>query len=758
MNKTNQSNKDNKQKETYIKHIIKNAPQEPGIYKMIDKDKKIIYIGKAKNIKKRLQSYFNKTKDKTIKTKVMIKKIQDIKYTTVNTELEATILETNLIKELRPKYNILMKDNKNYVYIKITKEDYPRILITRKIEKDGSKYFGPKTAKHKVQKTLKVLNKLFPYRSCNLSINYINPTNNKQTPHKVEIKNKTITYPCLDYHIKKCPGPCIGQISPTKYKENIQNIINFLQGKHNQIIENLKKEMFEKVETKQFEQAAKLRDKIKSIEEILEHQTISTTKDENLDVINYITENNKDAFFSLFQIREGKIINQENFHLTSQEEQEDQLYLIQFLKTYYTETINIPQTILIPDNIKDTQKIQELENTLNILTNKKIQIKTPKKGIKNQLIELSLKNAKSFAKLNKIKWEGTNKDTRQESLEKIREILKLKEIPKKIECYDISHHGGKETVASMVVFENGLPNKTLYRKFKINIEDKPDDYASMKEALERRLKYLTKDETRILLKKETKTETIYTIKKQKKEEGSITIKNIKTTNKIVITKLTTKKEQTNEETIKLIKKIAKKYKIKRIYIKTKEKDIKKYEEINFQHLKTTLKHIKLNKNEEILALDTYKIQKDESFTKKPNLIIIDGGKGQLNIVNKILKQYKLEIPLISLAKKEEEIFKAGESISIKLDKTSNELNLIKHLRDESHRFANIYREKLYLKKLTSSELDQIPTIGEKTKIKLLKQFGSYNEIKKATLYELEKIAGKKTALEIKKHINSQTKK
>ncbi|MDA1060914.1 MAG: excinuclease ABC subunit UvrC [bacterium] len=466
-----------------IQKIIGHLTKSPGIYKMLDKEGKVIYIGKANNIQKRVKQYFKKGYSHSSRTQKLVEKIADIKAISTDTELEAIILETNLIKQFQPKYNILMKDDKNYVYIKITQEDFPRIQIVRKIEKDGAKYIGPKTAAHKVKETFKVIKKLFPFRHCGLDIEMIQE-NPEGKDDNVKVTNKVLKYPCIDYYIKRCIGPCIGKCSVNKYREIVNNAEKFLEGKADNVLKSLYEEMKQLAKDQKFEKAAKLRDKIKKVEDILERQKVSDPNQEDKDIINYCITHNK-AFFNLFQIRDGKLIGQENFILNAQEieESESKEALEAFIKQYYLIATDIPKEILISHELENKK---ETEKFISEQRQGKAKIIIPKIGDKNKLLEMSLNNARIFADRNKASWQEESEFTKK-AVEELQKLLKIPEPLKRIECYDISHLSGTDTVGSMIVFEKGVPKNKFYRKFKIRtVRAKPDDYKSMEEVLKRR--------------------------------------------------------------------------------------------------------------------------------------------------------------------------------------------------------------------------------------------------------------------------------
>jgi len=403
----------NNPKQKFAK-LLKSLPNKPGVYKMLSKEGDVIYVGKAKDLKKRVNQYFQKSKGQTTKTQKLIENIDNIEYIVVDTELEALILELNLIKELRPKYNVLLKDDKNYVYIKITDyEDFPRIQIVRKIDDKKAVYFGPKTAKHKVDKTFKTLKKVLPFRHCNLEIEAI-------SEKEAKVTRKTIKYPCLDYYIKRCCAPCISNCSKKQYRQIIDNVKSFLEGKHENLIKSLKEQMSQLAQDRDFEKAAKLRDRIKNIEEIMERQKISDPNRKDTDIFNAITSSGK-AFFNLFQIRDGKLINQENFISNAPQDDEQEIFS-SFLVQYYEKTTNIPKEVLIPVELKDSKT---LENFISEQKGSKVKVLNPKKGEKNKLLNLSHKNAKIFADRNRASWQEEGED-KQKILKELKKIMKQK--------------------------------------------------------------------------------------------------------------------------------------------------------------------------------------------------------------------------------------------------------------------------------------------------------------------------------------------
>lgn len=768
-------------KKQYLEHIIQNIPHKPGVYKMKDETGTIMYVGKARDLKNRVSSYFQQSKDKMMRTLKMVEQICDIEYAEVGSDLEALLLETNLIKELRPKYNILMKDDKSYVYVKITvQEEYPKIYLVRKVLKDKARYFGPKTAAWKVIRTLKLLRSIFPFRHCQLAMNFNISTDGKT--------GKELNQKQLEYHQLHCLGPCILSVEAGEYRKMVQQVIEFLEGKHEEILKKLKEDMARAAAERKFEVAAAIRDKLRIVEEIVESQRISDPHQKDLDIINYVEQDEK-MYVNLFQLRGGKLIDQENFVLKAEQngiDGENREGLGAFLEQYYEKTTDIPKEILIPHEVDDAET---LSAWLSEMKGSKVEICVPERGKKNQLLELSLANAQSFARQSMVKWQGEEKGNRDQALTDLQKLLELPTVPIRLECYDISHFSGTETVGSMVVFEHGFPKKDDYRKFKLHQQTggEPNDFASMEETLTRRLKYLkpskapddwqlrkaTKKDLKELgfaveekkreakvtaKKKKEKKDTekslpaqeyvIFVLEKKQKIQGHIAL-SIKPNKKALIETI---KAETTFPLLEMIKKICEKVKVKRIYLCSKNTEQSTYEEVGFQMVKKIPDGFACAPDEAILVYDCKKYKDDSSFKKKPDLLIIDGGKGQLSSAMKALEKYQLNIPIISIAKKEEELFVPGKSESIRLPKDNPLSLLIQHIRNEAHRFAVSYHQNLRLKATTESTLDGIYGLGPETKVRLLKHFGSVENLQQAPLEKIAVITGTKLAHKIKENL------
>ena len=743
---------------------------------MKDKEGNIIYVGKAKSLKNRVRSYFQNSRELPMRTKVLVDQITDLEWIEVGSDLEALFLETNLIKEYRPKYNILMKDDKNYVYLKITKnEDFPRVEIVRKVEKDGAKYIGPKTAAYKVENTLKMLQKIFNFRSCNLGIKFVQIGD-------AEITNKTIAYPCLDYHIKRCEAPCIGKVSPEDYRENIRQIENFFEGKTDEIEKKLTADMDRYAREKNFEMAVKIRDKLFTIRDLKQKQIVTSPDHRNADIFGFVIENEK-AYMNLFLIRDGKLLDHENFIIDAPGYEtaaaEDACEVMEsFLFQYYQKTTDFPEEIIIPCDLDEYELFEEW---IRNQAEKKVVILRPQKGIKYQLLELALKNAESFRKQNKARWEvAEEKDIN--AMKELQRVLSLEKLPKRIECYDISHLSGTNTVASMVVFADGKPKKSDYRKFRIRELEhgQIDDFKSMAEVLGRRLSRLAKGNSKVEIKKATKS-SIKEIDRLFKEKGAKPLgeyKNFylayakgKAVGKIRVIEVNkvfmlenfyvSPKFRFQGIGSTLLKYAIEKTPSNRIYIICKSELKNFYEANGFDEIKKLPDEIsfKLEEYTEqfgdsdrmFFAYDKLK-HIDESFDAKPDLIVIDGGKGQLSAVYKVMRDLDLRIPLISLAKREEEVFVPGKSRSLIIPKNNEALYLLQRIRDEAHRFAITFQKNSRKKDLISSALDKIEGIGDKTKMKLLSHFGSVEVIKKAGKEEIAALTSEKIAEKIIKEL------
>lgn len=742
-----------------MKELRKNLPEGPGIYKFLDEKKTVIYVGKAKSLRARVNTYFNKDYAHSNRTRLLLKQMADIDVIETDTELEALLLESTLIKELQPRYNILMKDDKSYVYIKIQMdEDFPRIQMVRQhtLQAQGdasarrARYFGPKLADNKVYETLRLLKKLFPYRHCKLNIAWKKPNRSGDTAslalspqqQAVNVTNRVIDFPCIDYYIKRCPAPCIGAIAPRQYEAVINNIIDFLKGNTEKIEGELEAQMHEAATARLFEKAARIRDKLLSIQGISEKQKIAHAYGQDTDVIAHATGVGH-IYFAVLQMRNGKMTDAENFALDALDlaDAENAVDLPEayeaFIRQYYERAAEIPKEVLTALEVESTELLSAwLSNGRKNL----VKLRVPQRGEKNALVDLALKNATSFARQHRIKWLAQEQMATASA--RLADILGLREL-KRIEGFDISHLGGSETVGSMVVFENGTAKSCDYRHFKLRtVINKPDDYQSMYEVLMRRLKYLSnktfegitfgrglkKDfpeiEKRIndevLATDDLKKEQFLVAKLNKEIVAFCRLKMLDPKTPIISSLWVTPKARGNKLGYELMRRLIKKYKVKKVYVDIQKKLEEYYAIFGFIPLKNPpavlVQHTqeidslrkeegKSNPPPENLMYMVYEASKrkiDASLSARPDLLVIDGGKGQLAQGVEALKQLKLEIPVIALAKRLEEIFRQGEAAPILLEESDEALKLLQRIRDESHRFAITFQRGLHRKTLLNS--------------------------------------------------------
>jgi excinuclease ABC subunit C len=593
---------------TILKQKLKNLPDSPGIYQFVDEKGKIIYVGKAKNLKNRVRTYFQNSVS-SIKTQTLVGKTANLELIITDNEVEALVLENNLIKRLRPRYNVNLKDDKSYPYIKVTAEPFPRIYPTRRVIKDGSKYFGPYTEVKTMKSSLRMINQIFKIRSCKFNI----------TQEAIEKRKFRI---CLDYHIKKCDGPCEGLISEKDYGEMVNEVTKVLRGKTDDLIKELKAKMNNAVEILEFEKAAELRDKIEQLSVISSRQKIVSEDYEDRDIIAIAFEG-KDSACTVFNVRNGKLTGKKQLRLSLEPGEEAGDIYSAAVKFYYGEFVEVPKDIVLEENPPDKETLEEW---LSEKSDRKTKIIVPQRGALKSLVKMCKENARLQLKEIQIQ-KMKNQGQVPYSISALQRDLRLKVLPRKIECFDISNLQGSDSVASMVVFEDGKPKKSLYRKFIIKSVDGPDDFASMREVIERR------------------------------------------------------------------------------YSKVKEDD-------------NTL----------------------------PDLIMVDGGKGQLSSAVEILNKIGFsDYNIIGLAKRLEEVFFPGKSEAESIPKTSSGLKLLQQVRDEAHRFAITFHRGRRSKRTIKTELTEIKGIGPSTAQILLKEMGSLKAIRNSSFEQLSKLVGKKKA-------------
>jgi len=601
----------------HIQRVLDTLPDKPGCYLMKDDKGRIIYVGKAINLRNRVRSYFHSTAQNDPKTRKLVREIADIEWIVVGSELEALILEMTLIKRHKPRYNVRLKDDKRYPYIKVHWQNpFPKVTVTRQMKKDGARYFGPYTSVWAVHQTLDLLRKIFPYLTCNRDI------------------TGQDSRACLYYDIKLCTAPCIGAINQEDYRQIIDDLCKFLEGRTDPVVKRLTREMEKAAETLQYERAASIRDQLLAIDKVVERQKVVNSDQTDSDVI-AMARANGEACVQVFFIRSGKLIGREYFVLEGTEEENDEEVLTEFVKQFYSQAAFVPEKVLLPNELVEAQIINQWLNSRK--SGDKVDITVPHQDINKDLVDMAAENAVETLNALKSRWES-DKNRQTGALTELQEALDLSEPPNRIECYDISTTQGVASVGSMVVFEQGTPNKKLYRRFNIKTVLGQDDFASMEEVLFRRFRRW----------------------KAYHEEGD---------------------------------KVGKK--------------------------------------------------PDLAFSILPDLLLVDGGKGQLSRAVKILEEFNLmdRVPVAGLAKQEEEIFVPGKYESIYLERHSQGLYLIQRIRDEAHRFAITAHRKRRRKQGLASRLDVIPGIGPARRQALLKKFGSIDGIKDAPPEKIAEIKG-----------------
>jgi excinuclease ABC subunit C len=605
----------------HIKETLAHLPTRPGVYLMKDEYGQVIYVGKAINLRNRVRSYFHaavREGPAYEKTTRLVQAIADIEVIVVDSELEALLTEINLIKSHQPRFNVRLKDDKRYPYIKVHWVDaFPKVSITRRMLRDGSKYFGPYTSIAAVHQTVDVLRRAFPFLTCDREI-----TGQDERA-------------CLYYDIKMCSAPCIGKVNQAEYRATLQGLMEFLQGRSDDISGRLQTEMSAASEALEYEKAARLRDQLRALETVVQRQKVVSTLDTNQDVIAFARENN-DACVQIFFIRSGKIIGREYYVLENAAEEEVADVMSGFLKQFYDRAADVPEEVLLPHEIEEAQII---ESWLKSKRGNKVSLTVPRRGQKHDLVRMAAENATETLSLLRAQWQADS-HRQENALAEIQAGLGLPNIPARIECFDISNTQGTAIVASRVVFVQGVAKKNEYRKFNIRtVIDHPDDYASMREALTRRF--------------------------QRWQDGQ-------------------------------------------------------YE-----------------------APDLPGGKADPTWSLLPDLLIIDGGKGQLGVAVEVLESFGLSerVPVVGLAKQREELFQPGKSNPVLLPLRSQGLFLVQRIRDEAHRFAITHHRERRGKLGIASRLDAIPGVGPARRRALLKTFGSIDGIRNASEEEIAAVRG-----------------
>lgn len=595
---------------------LKKLPEKPGVYIMHDAQDNIIYVGKAIRLRSRVRSYFREKIGRGPQIDRMVEQIARFEYIVTDSELEALVLENNLIKEHNPKYNTLLKDDKTYPYIKVTVgEAYPRVLFSRQMKKDRSRYFGPFTSAAAVKDTIELLNKLFMLRTCNRNL-----------PRDTGLER-----PCLNYHIGQCTAPCQGCISPAEYKENVDKALEFLNGNYDMILNELQQKMEQASEDLNFEEAIRYRDLYRSVKSVSQKQKITDSEGEDKDILALAKDEN-DAVVQVFFVRGGRLIGREHFYMTRVDGCPKPQIMLDFIKQFYSGTPFVPRELMLQMEIEEKDI---LEQWLSVRRGSRVYIRVPKKGTKEKLVELAEKNAKMVLEKDRERIKREEGRT----IGAVKEIAALLDLPgiSRMEAFDISNISGFENVGSMVVYEKGKPKRSDYRKFKIRTVAGPDDYACMKEVLERRF--------------------LHGLEESKELE---------------------------------------------------KKDLEK---------------------------------QFGSFTKFPDLLLMDGGRGQVNVAEAVLESLRLDIPVCGMVKDDNHRTRGlyYKNVEIPIERNSEGFKLITRIQDEAHRFAIEYHRSLRSKDQVKSVLDDIPGVGPARRKALMKHFASLAEIKEASPEQLAEV-------------------
>jgi len=599
------------------------VPTRPGVYLFKDSSSKFLYVGKAANLRNRLRSYFATPYGMMPKTRRLMQQAVDFEFVVTDSESEALILENTLIKRHRPQFNTRLRDDKTYPYIKIDPtEEFPQVYFTRRVLNDGARYFGPFASTGSIRKTLNLVKKLFPYRSCTKPI------------------TGTDARPCLEYYIHRCVAPCVGYADKDSYKEVIQQVLMFLEGKTGDVVRQLNRRMTDSADNLEFEQAARIRDQIQAIERVNEEQKMVSLRSQDMDIVAMAQERNE-AWVEAFFIRKGMLVGRDHFIMDGVQDEEEGKVISTFIQQFYDRASYVPPLVLIQHEADETPLLTEW---LSARRGGPVSLQIPVRGEKRKLMALVGENAAQGLSMSRIR-KLSSQGSLDIAMTEVQETLGLPRLPNRIECYDISNISGTDAVGSMVVFQNGAPSKQHYRRFKIKTVDGPDDFAMMREMLQRRFKRMAKQE---------------------------------------------------------------------------------------------------NDNADADADPA-----DNPWENVPDLILIDGGKGHLSAVQTVFMEMGIstdKVPLASLAKQEEEVFVPHSQEPMILPRNSQGLFLVQRVRDEAHRFAITYHQKLRSKRQTQSGLDTVQGVGPKRRKLLIQRFGSVQGIREASMEELTTVPGMTVAL------------
>ncbi|HEX6542215.1 MAG TPA: excinuclease ABC subunit UvrC [Ktedonobacterales bacterium] len=658
-----------------LQAVLNSLPHKPGIYLHKDAEGHVLYVGKATSLYSRVRSYFGDPSELSPKNRALVAKIADIEFIVVGSEVEALILENEYIKRYQPKYNVRLRDDKNYPYIKVAlTEDFPRVYRVRNFRRDGNRYFGPYTNSGNVDATLDLMNKIFPFRTCRYDGSTWAPPRGREDNPPPDWKLKYLPRPCTQYYIHRCGAPCVGNVTREQYDEVIEQVLLFLEGKHDEVLDDLRRQMQDAAENLEFERAASLRDRMQAVEQVLEKQKIiHTTGPGDQDVV-ALADGDDETCAQVFFFRGGKLVGREYFILQGTRETPPGEIMSSFLQQFYDTAPHIPGEMILAAEPDDTEALRQW---LRQKRGGAVTLVVPQRGEKLRLVEMVAQNAREVLEQQRIKWLSDSQKTAL-ALDELREELNLPTAPHRIECYDISNISGTSSVGSMVVLEDGRPKTSDYRRFRIKTVEGSNDVASLQEVLRRRFK-------RLFVAQTPDVET-------GDEEAAADT------------------EDTEEMA----------------------------EDAEAEAEQETLT------DEAGASAD----MAGDPWGQLPDLVIVDGGRPQLNAALEVIGDLPVGVPVIGIAKENhgaigtyEEIYLLGQPEPLVLPRGSQGLYLLQRVRDEAHRFAITYHRQVRSKRTFKSVLDDIPGIGPKRKKALIRRFGSARAIAAASLDELASVEG-----------------
>ena len=699
-----------------LRALLASLPHKPGIYLHKDAEGQVLYVGKAADLHQRVRQYFVDPAELSPKNRALVAKIADIEFIVVDSEVEALILENEYIKRHQPRYNVLLRDDKNYPYIKVSlAEDFPRVYRVRSFRQDGNRYFGPYTSSAAVDATLDLMDKIFPYRTCRYDASAWAPPRGQEEHPPAGWKQKLLPRPCTQYFIHRCNAPCVGKVSREEYDAVIRQVVLFLEGKHDAVLADLKEQMRVCAENLEFERAAALRDRVKAVEQVLEKQKIiNTTGPADQDVI-ALAGTDDETCAQVFFFRGGKLAGREYFILRGTAETPPGEVMAAFIAQFYAQAPSMPGELILQHEPHDAEALRQW---LRQKRGAAVTITVPQRGDKVRLVAMVAQNAAEVLEQQRIKWLSDSQKTAL-ALDELRDTLRLPDSPQRIECYDISNIQGTSAVGSMVVFEGGRPKTADYRRFRIKSVEGQNDVGSLQEVLRRRFKRVVAQEegaTENAEAAEGRGEEVLTTEDAEGTEGqdgAVGARPVSLAGGAA----------TEADTVAAVAAVA------------------------------------LAEAEDALLAET----SGNSWAQMPDLVIVDGGRPQLNAALAVLDELGVAVPVVGIAKEDhgsisthEEVYLPDEPQPVVPPRGSQALYLLQRVRDEAHRFAITYHRQVRSTKTFKSVLDEIPGIGPKRKKALIRRFGSARAIAAAPLDELTAVEGinRELAERIKEHIGS----